>query len=195
MNEAERDGAPVDARRASPRQMWLMQVFRAAARNRDGQRPARGAGGITDSDLTRRSQQRREATSETTLRADLSHDVANLMNTVRLDAIVDLSDTPFVRKSVINYGFKDLGSVTRTQRTEGEIAAAIRDALLTHEPRLIPSSIEVRLPQDQDDTDHRLSFEISAEMIANPADIPLDFVAEVDLGAGKIQLQRLKVST
>lgn len=174
--------------------MWLMQVFRAAARNRDGQRPARGAGETTDSDLTRRSQQHREGTSETTLRADLSQDVANLMNTVRLEAIVDLSDAPYVQKSVVNYGFKDLGSVTRTQRTEGEIAAAIREALITHEPRLIPASIEVRLPQDRDDSDHRLSFDISAEMIANPADIPLDFVAEVDLGAGKIQLQRLKVS-
>ncbi len=195
MSEAERGGARADARRAGRRQMSLMQVFRAAARNRDGRRPARGEGEAADADVTRRSQQRREGSSETALRADLAQDVANLMNTVRLDAIVDLSDAPRVRNSVVNYGFQDLGSVTRSQRTEGEIAAAIREALIAHEPRLIPASIEVRLPQDQSEADHRLSFDISAEMIAAPADIPLDFVAEVDLGVGKIQLQRLKVST
>lgn len=174
--------------------MSLMQVFRAAARNRDGQRPAQGEAAGADTDVTRRSQQRREGSSETALRADLAQDVASLMNTVRLDAVIDLSDTPWVRKSVVNYGFQDLGGIARSQRTEGEIASAIREALIAHEPRLIPASIEVRLPQDQDESDHRLSFDISAEMIATPSDIPLDFVAEVDLGAGKIQLQRLKVA-
>lgn len=197
---AERGGAPAEARRAGRRQMSLMQVFRAAARNRDGRRvvPGDGAagGGLAgaDTDMTRRSQQRREGSSETALRADLAQDVANLMNTIRLDAMVDLAEVPWVRRSVVNYGFQDLGGIARSQRTEGEIAGAIREALITHEPRLIPASIEVRLPQGQDASDHRLSFDISAEMIATPADIALDFVAEVDLGAGKIQLQRLKVA-
>ncbi len=191
---AERGGTRPEVQRAGRRQMSLMQVFRAAARNRDGRRPAQGDGAGADTDVTRRSQQRREGSSETALRADLAQDVASLMNTIRLDAVVDLSDAPRVQKSVVNYGFQDLGGVSRSQRTEGEIANAIRDALIAHEPRLIPASIEVRLPQDQDESDHRLSFDISAEMIATPADIPLDFVAEVDLGAGKIQLQRLKVA-
>ncbi|MDO5603713.1 MAG: type VI secretion system baseplate subunit TssE [Paracoccus sp. (in: a-proteobacteria)] len=187
--------------RLGRRQMSLMQVFRAAARNRDARDPGRvdgggthgGDGALQDAEITRRSQQRRDGASETALRADLSQDVASLMNTIRLDATIDLADAPYVQKSVINYGFQDLSSLTRNQRMTGQIADSIRQTLIEHEPRLIAASIEVRMPGESDDTDHRLKFDISADMIATPADIPLDFVAEVDLGAGKIHMQRLRV--
>ena len=41
----------------------------------------------------------------------------------------------------------------------------------------------------------RIRFTVTAEMSCKPLDIPIEFVAEVDIGSGKVQLTRLPVST
>ena len=41
----------------------------------------------------------------------------------------------------------------------------------------------------------RVSFSVTAEMACSPLDLPMEFVAEVDVGSGKIQLTRLPIST
>lgn len=177
----------------SRRQMSLMQVFRNAAQMRNGREALSYTEAGAESDMTRRSQQRREGGSETALRADLAMDVASLMNTIQLEAVIDLSDHPWLQRSVINFGFQDLSSLSRSQRMISHIATSIRETLITHEPRLNPATIDVRMPAEQREDDYRLEFEIAAEMVASPMDIPLDFVAEVDLGAGKIHMQKIGV--
>lgn len=174
------------------RQISLMHAFRLAAEQGDARKStAHFHDGMRE--LSVQAQQRRHGTDEATLKRHLSIDLGNLMNTVRLDAVVSLDDAPHVAKSVVNYGFRDLSSLTKSQETMGRIAAAIRQTLIDHEPRLVPSSIEVLL--DNDDTpDQRISFTVNAEIIASPSDVPLNFVAEVDIGAGKIRMSDLKVA-
>ena len=43
------------------------------------------------------------------------------------------------------------------------------------------------------DSDQRIAFDITAEMAARPVDVPLEFVAEIDTGAGKVALSSLVV--
>jgi type VI secretion system protein ImpF len=38
-----------------------------------------------------------------------------------------------------------------------------------------------------------MAITVSAEMIGDPVDVPLDFDAEVDLGAGKLHMSKLRV--
>jgi type VI secretion system protein ImpF len=64
----------------------------------------------------------------------------------------------------------------------------LRTVLINHEPRLIPGSVDVRLRSSVEDSRQRAAIAISAEMTANPADVPLEFVAELDVGTGKISL-------
>ncbi|MFD1881859.1 type VI secretion system baseplate subunit TssE [Paracoccus pacificus] len=183
---------PTEADRQPRRQISLFHIFRDSAESgkfrRPGQVPAGG-----DRDVTAISRQAREGTTELALRHHLTLDIANLMNTVRLDAVVSLDDAPFVQRSVVNFGFQDMSSLSRSHQTSSRIAASIRESLIRHEPRLIASTIEVRVRDGGEGSDQRLSFDVSAEMMASPADIPLDFVAEVDLGAGKILMSRLRV--
>jgi type VI secretion system protein ImpF len=176
------------------KQVSLMHVFRSAAErgdSRDGAKSYRDG----DREITSRSKERREGTSEETLRRHLTNDLAGLMNTVNLEASVDLADYPYIRKSILNYGFGDLSSLSDKGMAEAELARFIKETLMRHEPRLIPSTIEINVNKDLESVSQRLTFDISADMVASPVDVPLDFVAEVDMGAGKIQMTKLRVQT
>ncbi len=174
------------------RQVSIMHVFRAAAASGDSRKEL-GLQNDGDRALSIRRKQHREGTDEATLRQHLSIDLANLMNTIRLDAMISLEDAPLVAKSVINFGFSDMSSLYKSEQTNSKIIDAIRNSLITYEPRLIPESIEIHVNNEVQSVDQRLSFEISAEMVANPMDIPLNFMAEVDLGAGKMKMTRLRL--
>jgi len=171
-----------------------MHVFRVARFEKDAQADAAktedGA-----SEVTERSKERRIGTDEHTLRRHLTADLASLMNTINLDAIVDLEDTPYVAKSVINFGFGDMSTANDSLFARQQISNLIRETLIQHEPRLIPESIEITVEIDEEDKDQRMSFDIQAEMVATPVDIPLSFIAEVDMGAGKLQMTQLRVQT
>lgn len=171
------------------REMSLMHIFRDAATRRDSRHGDRR---YTEGerDLTMLSQKQREGASEESLRRNLAMDIANLMNTIRLDVCVDLADTPRVRNSVINHGFQDMDTLWRSNRTPGDLANAIREALIRNEPRLRPETLEVRIDEAAPSVEQRLNFEILAEMISDPTDIPLQFYAEVDPAAGKISMKR-----
>ena len=180
-----------DPGRGGLREMSLMHIFRDSAARRDsrdqGHRYVDG-----DRDLTLLSQKRREGASEESLRRNLARDIASLMNTIRLDVCVDLTENPRVRNSVINHGFQDMDTLWRENRTPGDLAHAIREALIRNEPRLRAETLEVRIDEIAPTVDQRLTFEIMAEMIADPTDIPLQFYAEVDPAAGKIAMKRMQ---
>ena len=84
-----------------------MHVFRSARAHRDANKDeANYQDGARE--VTARSQERRIGTDEATLRQHLTADLASLMNTINLDAVIPLDDAPYVAKSVINYGFGDM---------------------------------------------------------------------------------------
>jgi type VI secretion system protein ImpF len=182
-------GAPRDRKQVS-----LMHVFRSAAErgdSRDGSANFRDG----DREISLRSKERREGTTEENLRRHLSNDLASLMNTISLEATQDLADYPYIQKSIVNFGFGDLSSLSDRGFATAEMARFIRETLIRHEPRLIPSTIEINVNKDAESITQRLTFDISADMFASPVDVPLDFVAEVDMGAGKIQMTKLRVQT
>ncbi|AUH32947.1 type VI secretion system baseplate subunit TssE [Paracoccus tegillarcae] len=176
------------------RQMSIMQIFRASARAGDA-RDAAPAERRVDEDrmISVRRRQSRDGTDPASLQADLAADLGSLMNTVRLDAMVPLTDAPLVERSIVNFGFRDMSSLTQSQETNSRIAASIRESLIRHEPRLIAETLEVRVSERDEMTDQRIFFDITAEMRASPADLPMDFVAEVDLGAGKLRMTGRRV--
>ncbi len=174
--------------------MSLMHVFREAAEHKDSRDPGRHYSD-GERDLTTRSQKRREGASDAALRRDLARDVASLMNTIRLDTVCDLDDAPYVRDSVVNFGFQDLESLWKSHMTMTEVANAIRAALIRNEPRLRPQTLEVRIKEEDPTPDQRVTFEIFGEMISSPTDISMEFLAEVDPSLGKIQMKRMQDET
>jgi type VI secretion system protein ImpF len=85
--------------------------------------------------------------------------------------------------------------MTQSKFAATDVARFIRETLIRHEPRLIAGTIEINVNAEAQSVSQRLTFDISAEMVATPVDVPLSFMAEVDMGAGKMQMTRLKVQT
>lgn len=173
-------------------QVSLMNVFRQAARERD----AKLNHAASDSDgrvLSSRSVERREGAAQSTLRDHLAIDLGNLMATVNLEASIPLTGLDYVRKSVLNYGIPDMSRLTVEDSRNQTLAADLRTALLAHEPRLIAETLRVSLRKPEADSQQRMAFDITAEMAARPVDVPLEFVAEIDTGAGKVALSNLVV--
>lgn len=174
-------------------QVSLMNVFRQAARERDAKVDESQ---LSDGDgrvLSSRSIERRDGAGQATLREHLAQDMANLMTTIHLQAVEPLEGLVWVRRSVLNYGMQDITRLTADDFRSAKVVRDLREALLTHEPRLIAETVIITLRSDESDSNQRISFDIKAEMTARPVDVPLEFVAEIDMGAGKVALSDLKV--
>ncbi|MBM2578058.1 type VI secretion system baseplate subunit TssE [Jannaschia sp. Os4] len=174
-----------------PRQMSMMHVFRASAEAGDAREDPFDRGhDAPEGERARRTF--RDTIDEGELRRHLALDLESLISTVRLDSAIRLDPETRVAHSVVNYGFADLSRASGTDTSRRTIASTIRASLEAFEPRLVPGSVVVEpLGEDEKGT-NRLSFRVAADIAADPADLPLDFVAEVDLGAGKLRTKRLR---
>ena len=170
----------------------LLQVFRAAHQEHDARR-CRDKAGDGTSQLTKARKQRRFGVSENELRAHLEADLAALLNTTHLESAVPLDDAPHVADSIVNYGFRDLSSLGTRELNTPAVVETLRRSLLRFEPRLIASSLDVQI-RDSGGRNHHLAVAVSAELMGDPVDVPLDFDAEVDLGAGKMTLSKLRMN-
>ena len=115
-----------------------------------------------------------QAISAAQLRQSVLRDLGALLNTSNLATIEDLSRSPLVAKSTLNYGIPGfaglLESNSRTNTLERELADAIR----AFEPRIRPESLRVRaLGQRGDSAVPALVFEIEGELWAQPVPIQL----------------------
>lgn len=170
----------------------ILQIFRASFQEHDQRRiRERNADGSVDVTPTRR--QRREGVTESQLRAYLEADLTALLNTIRLDAAVPLGDAPYVARSIVNYGFRDLSSLGAADVNTPAVVDSIRQSLIDHEPRFVPGSVDVTVRNGNDSSNRRMAIVVTAELMGDPVDIPVDFDAEVDLGAGKLQMSKLRV--
>lgn len=142
-----------------------------------------------------RSLQFRDGINEETLRKHLQVDLNALLNTIELGSATDLSDFPHVDASIVNYGFRDLSSVAVAEINTPRIKQSIRMSLINHEPRLIPESIEIDVVEPEGNERQRLAISVSAELMGDPVDIPLDFDAEVDISAGTLKMSKLRIQT
>jgi len=133
----------------------------------------------------------RTAISEPVLRREVARDLEALMNTVALESSLDLDGCDYVRRSVLNYGLPDLAHRTIDETSLDSIKDEIKTALARFEPRLVPDTIRVMRDETVDRAQLRIRFVVNAELLCKPVDVPVEFIAEVDLDSAKIQISRL----
>ncbi|KIN75126.1 type VI secretion system lysozyme-like protein [Sulfitobacter noctilucae] len=191
---------PLSDKRAPGPRLWrkgerakvsILQVFRNSFEDGDARRGT-DAARAEDADGPR-SLQRRDGLNEETLRRHLQLDLNALLNTIQLGSASNLEDAPFVQASILNYGFRDLSSVSTAEINTPKIKQSIKASLINHEPRLIADSIEVDVVEPEGDNRQRLSISVTAELMGDPVDIPLDFDAEVDMSAGTLKMSKLRI--
>lgn len=169
----------------------LMQVFRAAFRERDAGKPLDLKDESGDRIIAGRRSSPRNAVSEGILRQELTEDLGALLNTISMGACQDLRNAPFVARSILNYGMIDLTAISIDEQAVDDIGAKLATALKAYEPRLIEETITVERDRTVDETSLKLRFNVQAELSANPADVPVEFVADVEIDSGKLKISRL----
>jgi type VI secretion system protein ImpF len=129
--------------------------------------------------------------SERELRKLVDSDLAALLNTTNLGSAEDLSAAPEVRKSVLNFGFPELARRTIDEGGVFEIAREIETALADFEPRLVRNSIKARRDSAVGPEELRVRFLVNAELRIEPTNLPVEFIAEVEVESGRIKVDRL----
>ena len=131
--------------------------------------------------------------SKRKLRESVLRDLAWLFNATQLEAVNPLAKAPLVRKSVLNFGMPALSGSTASSMDITDLTRAIREAILTYEPRILPETLEVNTLMEGDDLDHHnvLAVRIQGQLWAQP--VPLEFLVrtDFDLETGKVQITDL----
>jgi type VI secretion system protein ImpF len=168
----------------------LMHAFRAAHRERDAALPVdiREQG---ERVLAPRRVTTRAPITEAELRRLVGSDISALLNTINLASAEDLTDAPEVRKSILNFWVPDLTGISIAENRVFGVAKLLETALRDFEPRLAPGSIKIRRDETVSAEELRVRFLVSAELRVEPVDVPMEFVAELELDSGKIKIDRL----
>ena len=93
-------------------------------------------------------------------------------------------------------GLESEAAAIRSALDEGsveEITDEIETALTSYEPRLVANTIHVSRDYEAgtDGADLKLRFMVRAEMFCDPLNVPVEFIADVELDTGKISVTRL----
>ena len=169
----------------------LMFAFRAAHEKRDAKKALDLRDASGQRVIAARRVGARAPISEAGLRREVNSDLSDLLNTVNLNSAFDLEEAPEVAKSVLNYGFPDLSNHTIDEHRLVEISKQIEQALMIFEPRLATDTLAVGRNPEIDSEALRIKFLIRADLRAEPLDVPVEFVAEVEVDSGKIKVERL----
>jgi type VI secretion system protein ImpF len=168
----------------------LMHVFRTAHEAKDAKRIIDQRNEAGERVIAGRRLRPRQVITESMLRREVSRDLDALLNTVAMDATVDMENAPYVRNSILNFGLSDLALRTIDENGVEEIPDEIRTAIVNYEPRIAPDTLRIERDRQIDPVELKIRFVISGELVCHPLHVPVEFVADI-VEAGKIVVNRL----
>ena len=169
----------------------LMNVFRAAHAARDARV---GTGAQVDAQergSARARQTQRVAITDKMLRVEVARDLELLMNCVAMESTIDLTDFPAVRKSILNFGFPDIAHRTIDELVVSDLDEEIAEVLRRFEPRLEEASLRVTRDKSVRADQLKIRYVVEADLICEPLNIPLKFIADLEMVTGKIKFDRI----
>ncbi len=168
----------------------LMQVFRTAHEAKDAKQRIDQRNAAGERLIAGRRLRARQVISESMLRREVSRDLDALLNTVALEATVDMDHAPNVRKSILNFGLPDISLHTIDETAVDEIPDQIRTAIVNYEPRIAADSLRIARDKQVDPVELKIRFVIRGELVCHPLHVPVEFVADI-VESGKIVVNRL----
>lgn len=122
------------------------------------------------------------------LREIIRRDLAWLLNSNNLSGIIDDEAYPHVATSVVNYGVREVsGEFSTTKRAE-LIRQSMKQSIERFEPRIREGALEVTLREEETANDAMVTFDIVADMWAQPVPMELYLRSEVDVTTGALDL-------
>lgn len=124
------------------------------------------------------------------LREIVQRDLSFLLNTNNSESWIDPARYPMAAKSVLNYGVRDVAGDFSTLDKAQAIRKSIMQAIETYEPRIRSGSANVEIRTKDVARETIVSFDIRADMWAEPIPIELYLRSTVDITTGQITLER-----
>src|ERR1700687_1603408 len=90
----------------------LMYVFRAAHEAKDAKKKVEIRNEAGERVIAGRRLRARQVITETILRREVSRDLEALLNTIAMESTIDMTETPYARRSILNYGLPDVANRT-----------------------------------------------------------------------------------
>jgi type VI secretion system protein ImpF len=100
-----------------------------------------------------------------------------------------LDDYPEVARSVLNFGSLDLSGRLLSSAEVTELEAAVRQAILDFEPRILRDTLKVRTVIDTEAmSSNSITFEIEGSLWAQPMPMRMFMHTEIDLETGHVEV-------
>jgi type VI secretion system protein ImpF len=150
---------------------------------------------LTDDDADTRSEvSEARVINRNRLRELVLRDLAWLFNATAPGAAIDWSRAPHARNSVLNYGLPALSGNTASTIDPLVLQARVRQAILDHEPRILPATlvVEVLISDAQMDQHNQIGFRISGQLWAQPVPLELLLHTDIDLETGRVAVRELE---
>jgi type VI secretion system protein ImpF len=124
------------------------------------------------------------------LRKAVLRDLGWLLNSISLGSFRDLSESPLVEQSVVNFGLPDLAGKTAAGLDREALGQRIRQAIWSFEPRILRDSLRVVpvAPSGTPSSPNQMAFEIHGELWGQPLPERLYLKTELDLEAGEARI-------
>jgi type VI secretion system protein ImpF len=150
---------------------------------------------LTDDDPENRQPEPREARviNKTRFRQGVLRDLAWLLNATRMADADELAGFDHVEASVVNFGLPSLSGETASTVDVLDLERRIRQALEFYEPRILPSTLEVRaLFSENEMHQHNVvSIEIRGSLWAHPIPLEMLLRTDLDLETGEVRIHDL----
>ncbi len=147
---------------------------------------------LTDDEPDKKTEQRdKRVISVARLKELVQRDLAWLLNCVAAQASMDLSSYPQVLSSSLNFGIPDLSGLVASSLNTLALERQLVKCIKQYEPRIIPASLQVKVMFQHDEmSGNTLSFEINADVWAQPIPLQLFLQTEVDMDNGHVSVKQ-----
>lgn len=125
------------------------------------------------------------------LRLIIERDLSWLLNTNNNATLIDEDRYPNVHHSVLNFGIREVAGDFSTFDRADLIRKSIQRAIELFEPRIHKGSIDVELRAGERNRETVISFDIRADMWAQPMPLELYLRSDVDITTGELKLERV----
>jgi type VI secretion system protein ImpF len=148
---------------------------------------------LTDDEPDRKQESRdKRVLSPLRLRDSVRRDLSWLFNATQLATALELDAFPHVQRSTVNFGIPDLAGRSLSSVDPVVVERLLRRAIWDFEPRLLRSSVKVRLVERTEQERHNaLYFTIEADLWAQPVPLRLFLKTELDLEDGSVRISEL----
>lgn len=123
------------------------------------------------------------------LREIIQRDLSWLLNTNSNG--IDPNRFPYAAKSTLNYGIREVAGDYSTAERAEMIRRSIAESVRTFEPRIYHGSVDVQLRIGEEDHETIVTYDIRADMWAQPMPLELYLRSQVDVTTGELNLERI----